>query len=289
MSTAKKRLAFTLVEVLVVISIIGVLAAMLLPAVNAARESARRSQCMHNQRELAGGIIQYTLSKNPNRFPGSFIPNPGGGQPWPWLAGIMPNIGQQPVADQLFSNPNLAAHQIYIDMLICPSRTVSSLPNPLSYVGNFGREDGVTAPFDLKANGIFHNQSLGLTNPNTVIVDLTYVTSHDGTEQTLLLSENLDVKQWTASSFEYEQGMLWFPPPPTIGLNRDAGIGMLDLAHARPSSKHPGGFVVAYCNERVGFLKDEIDYTVYIKLMTPNGQSANPPSSNIISSQELNP
>jgi prepilin-type N-terminal cleavage/methylation domain-containing protein/prepilin-type processing-associated H-X9-DG protein len=55
----RKRFAFTLVELLVVITVIGILVGMLIPAVQSARESARRSRCQNNMRQIAMGIIMY--------------------------------------------------------------------------------------------------------------------------------------------------------------------------------------------------------------------------------------
>ena len=64
MSTRHRRRGFTLIELLVVIAIIGVLVGLLLQAVNAARESGRRTQCMNNQRQLGLGITGYLNAKN---------------------------------------------------------------------------------------------------------------------------------------------------------------------------------------------------------------------------------
>jgi prepilin-type N-terminal cleavage/methylation domain-containing protein len=95
---------FTLVELLVVIAIIGVLVALLLPAVQAAREAARRAKCLNNFKQF--GLAFHNYHDTFKVFPLQGYPlwNAHGGRPWGWGAMILPYLEQKNLFDAL--NPN---------------------------------------------------------------------------------------------------------------------------------------------------------------------------------------
>jgi prepilin-type N-terminal cleavage/methylation domain-containing protein/prepilin-type processing-associated H-X9-DG protein len=93
LTSPQRRGAFTLVELLVVIAIIGVLVALLLPAVQAARESARRSQCIDNIKNIALGFQNYESAKNKLPYGRKFDI----WDTYTWMQVILPYIEQQQV------------------------------------------------------------------------------------------------------------------------------------------------------------------------------------------------
>ena len=113
---------FTLVELLVVISIIGMLAALLLPAVNAAREAGRKSVCVNNQRQLGLAIFQYEAAKN--EYPGYVMPqavivDPATStkvatRPIGWVFALMSGLERRDIADNYGINaPKIAARILW--------------------------------------------------------------------------------------------------------------------------------------------------------------------------------
>lgn len=99
----KQKLAFTLVELLVVIAIIGVMVGLLLPAVQAARESARRMQCMNNLKQIGLAVHNYhdVYNRFPPGGPGTGVhPNNDGYRVSAWVR-ILPYLEQQALYDQV--------------------------------------------------------------------------------------------------------------------------------------------------------------------------------------------
>jgi prepilin-type N-terminal cleavage/methylation domain-containing protein/prepilin-type processing-associated H-X9-DG protein len=95
------KAAFTLVELLVVIAIIGVLVALLLPAVQAAREAARRTQCVNQMKQL--GLAIHNFHDVNNIFPAAddeFVNNKGTAVQHAWVPRIFPFIEQQALFDR---------------------------------------------------------------------------------------------------------------------------------------------------------------------------------------------
>src|SRR5690606_30727712 len=122
-----KRHAFTLDELLVVIAIIGVLIALLLPAVQQAREAARRIQCTNNLKQL--GLSLHSDNAALGKFPPSALGYP---MVWSPQSQLLPYVEQGNLQDLLdFSKPpmtafggpaqNEEAAKVTIDLLLCPS------------------------------------------------------------------------------------------------------------------------------------------------------------------------
>lgn len=121
-SPSPRRAGFTLVELLVVIAIIGVLVALLLPAVQMAREAARRSSCQNNLRQI--GIATHNFHDVQNQLPPIRVSNNHA----TWFVLIMPymeqgNISQLWTFNQFYSSAtNSAGRTLQVKSYYCPSR-----------------------------------------------------------------------------------------------------------------------------------------------------------------------
>lgn len=298
------RKGFTLVELLVVITIIGMLMALLMPAVQSARESARRATCINNQKQLSLAMLNFESSRR--YFPGWRNKLTASGTGYgTWAVMLMPYLERNDIwkdwMDWAEGTVTTAPPTPLMRLMICPSNppTTTAASNPANaYVVNTGLlgQDmgGITrATADsYRLNdprwGIFHDQVMF----DGIRVSLDYISQHDGSATTLVLSEDLDAYNWNygiaSASVDYTAvpndgfrriGFVWEgerwnvtvppvanQPPNPEPLPKRAGV------RKYMSSNHGGGAVAFFADGHYQFLRDTIDYKVYQALMTPNGR-----------------
>ena len=216
--------AFTLVELLVVIAIIGILIAMLLPAVQSVRAAARRTTCANNIRQIALAVHNYESTHE--RFPVNLIgpgaPDGSGGFAtgnYSWLVPILPQIEQDNIYKQInyainngdgdgykisLSHHNAPAAGKKIPVFLCPSDQPrlnneiilgSSNPAPTSYAGNAGWPSYATGFDGERRTPGRHNGAIPLWHPSSPVSwhleKIGFQLFTDGTSNTALLAERL--------------------------------------------------------------------------------------------------
>lgn len=295
---ASRRQGFTLVELLVVIAIIGILIGLLVPAVQAARESARRTECANNMRQVNTAI--FTFESAQNRYIGfvdeATLANspPATAGPWerPFIYVLTPYIERQDVFDY-GPYANYPAHGLpipgdaifpsvqappFMPVLTCPSNPEfegTDAGSPLHFVLNCGTLDGYVPGGGL-ADGVYRYA------PKTTRQTINSSAVPDGITSTLSMSENIQARFWNDTA-EIFVGFNWYPDFPThpspgdlvINGNSDI-IGPEAMApwQARPSSNHPGIVNVIFLDNHVQTLNERINYHVYAQLMTIKGGAA---------------
>jgi prepilin-type N-terminal cleavage/methylation domain-containing protein/prepilin-type processing-associated H-X9-DG protein len=220
------RRGFTLVELLVVIAIIGTLVALLLPAVQSARETARGNTCRNNlkQLQLALTNMDSTLKRLPGYVEEIYNPNgtkDGGGlmplsfaRRASWVVRLFPYIEEGPLWDSWSNAFGVDPPAPSIAALNCPSNVAETPDAPnLAYVGNAGwafsdsgnyGRNTTSDTAEHAANGIFfdNNKNKNLSNGATdgrethAKIQMSLAQVIDGTTKTLMLSENLHTMAW---------------------------------------------------------------------------------------------
>ncbi len=299
-----QRSAFTLVELLVVISIIGLLMSLTLPAINAARETGRRTSCMNNIKNISLAIKNFASKQK--RFPGyrgnMIITGSTGNaaREASWPIAILNEMD-----DKIGYNNFVRIATILVTSQnnICPTNPPDRPTSPnLCYVVNSGRPDA-SNPSDLRGSGVCHNLSPGSNvagfNRNLAVSYGTGNGIPDGESKTLLLTENLNAADSYLSTDERLIAFVWHPgtnptniSPPERRVNGrwsgwnygNATDQAANLDRARPSSFHSGGVNAAFADGHTAFIREDIDYQIYRSLLTSNGNSAAPPD-NALTSQ----
>ena len=260
----RPRLAFTLVELLVVIAIIGVLIALLLPAVQFAREAARRTQCQNHLRQLVIGLHNHAdvYGYFPSAYEAPSL-NPG----WGWGTFALPYIEQKNLFDEAkvltlkFGNganpaqPNTLTEKKLL-VFRCPSDP-SPDKNPERLFHGTSNYRAVVGPVELGLFTVdFDYGGVMYQNSRTRIARIT-----DGTSNTLLIGECiLDVK--TGKRAAIWAGMTGLRPAPGATANSiwisdvmwsvdDVSANINGPAPQAFSSRHPGGAHFAFCDGSV--------------------------------------
>lgn len=185
--------AFTLVELLVVIAIIGVLVSLLLPAVQAAREAARRCSCANNITQI--GLALHNHEFHLEHFPAG-VTNPEGpirsveeGSDISWIVRLLPYMEQQALARHFeeaagaYGEANEKVRKAHISVLMCPSSPepfyYSSQDEDVAHTTYAGCHHDAESPIDASNNGIlFLNSKIRFSD------------IEDGSSNTLLIGEH---------------------------------------------------------------------------------------------------
>jgi prepilin-type N-terminal cleavage/methylation domain-containing protein len=298
----RSRAGFTLIELLVVIAIIGVLVALIMPAVQSAREAASRTQCINNLKQL--GLASQEYHDSFGTFPGGWycdssvdtncVPTLAQSYMWNGLSGLFLKLELGNIYNTLnYTLPtndvsNTTGVRMTMNVFVCPSNrraiqtgstntnnTVSRL-GPSDYRGNMaaGYNSGITPSYSagttdptntLDSNGL---PLLGVfDNGMTYMNSMTSIADvTDGTSNTVLMGETLTGTWAEASACCVRTTVDRY-------INRPIQIKGANY-YTYWMSKHPGCVNFLRCDGSVSTVTNQIQRPVLVKMMTRAGGEA---------------
>jgi prepilin-type N-terminal cleavage/methylation domain-containing protein len=311
MMSEPKR-GFTLVELLVVIAIIGVLVALLLPAVQAAREAARRTQCSNNLKQVILATTNYT-----DVYKGAFPVGEYSCCWGTWLVGLLPYIEQKALSDnykfygamgntdattRYAGSQNIQVTKTQIQAYTCPSDSITATAGGVTYHNYVANHGSTTlqrqAQFGTTLNGQPNKFKgapfiyVGSTTANPQVVRLQDVM--DGLSNTLAFSETVQGHGGDLRGYAWWNGGSHFETflPPNSGqpdileaigycIKTDTynppcdGPTTSNPENIAARSRHPAGVVAAMCDGSVRFVTNSVNLDTWRAASTAAGKEAN--------------
>jgi len=300
--TRLRNAAFTLIELLVVIAIIGVLVGLLLPAVQAAREAARRMSCSNNMRQIGLATLNYesTYQRLPSSGQGTnFQTTPPSTvfDKHSAFTAILPYLEQSNIYQQMDlrfaynqAPGNIAAAKQVVSQFICPSNALRSSPRDSD---GYGCTDyGPIYYVDLDPVTGLRNKALraegGLVKGGSRLAEIT-----DGLSNTVFYGEDIGRDSWMQVNHVYldpidgEKRRFWrwaeadcaFGVSKKINNNNSPQGGPADCPWTTNNcgpfeeifSQHPGGAHVLLGDGSVRFLTESLDPATLRSLITRSG------------------
>ena len=276
MQRARRSPAFTLVELLVVIAIIAVLVALLLPAIQAARESARRTECQNHLRQIGIGIALHANSKG--AFPVGCIglTDKTGRLRISWNVQILSHLEWRELQEEFnFALPsyhpdNKRVRDTLLPVFLCPSTESTEFYSSdfdfrgaafSDYAGIYGVEgSGRNRPIDEEPRSLqtLRDDSLGVMIYEEPIPPKQVT---DGLSRTVIVAEARDRR---VTPREWANGLNIFAQEETTRIN---GQGLANEI----GSPHPDGALVVFCDAHVSFVSSSIEQDAFNAMLTKAG------------------
>lgn len=306
--SARRSAAFTLVELLVVIAIIAILVALLLPAVNAAREAARRTQCVNNLKQLGLGLINYESASK--KFPPGQKKGCATCEPLAWNTFFLPFIEEGAIHDRinfresLLHPVNRPAVVSRIEVYLCPSTSnrhpgrngdvISDQIVPPSQGGGLACMDylGIRGPARSVPNVYAGNRPYGENRGILIGLDVAGMleprairVKHvvDGLSKTICITECTG-RAYTRDRNEFFLDGAWASGENAARIK--AGIREFRInLNASPQvltawieeetwSDHAAGVNVVACDGSVRMLTEDLDRAIFFALCSRDGHEA---------------